>query len=121
MLWSFFQISVNFDLVKEILKIRCQISILKKKVIILRKIQVTMKTLAPPFFIHFSLVRQMRILQIERTRLLCCRESDTVLRQNPGARGKHLAIQLLLASAGLLVTRVSRICVVDEFFFLFPV
>ena len=56
MLWSFFQISVNFDLVKEILKIRCQISILKKKVIILRKIQVTMKTLAPPFFIHFSLV-----------------------------------------------------------------
>ena len=26
-----------------------------KEVIILRKIQVTMKTFAPPFFIHFSL------------------------------------------------------------------
>ena len=47
--------SLNFDSVKEILKILCQIYVLMKKVIILRKIQVTMKTFAPPFFNHFSL------------------------------------------------------------------
>ena len=39
-----FQVLLNFDLVKEILKIiRCHIYILIKKVIILRKIHVTMK------------------------------------------------------------------------------
>ena len=36
----FFQVSLNFDAVKEILKIRCQIYILMKKVIILSKMQV---------------------------------------------------------------------------------
>ena len=44
-----FQVSLNFDPVKEILKIQCHIYILMKKVIILREIQVTMKTFAPPF------------------------------------------------------------------------
>ena len=38
----------NFDLVKEILKIRCHIYILMKKAIILRKIHVKMKSFAPP-------------------------------------------------------------------------
>ena len=38
----------NFDPVKEILKIRCHIYILMKKVIILRKIHVKMKSFAPP-------------------------------------------------------------------------
>ena len=49
------KISLNFDPVKEILKIRCHIYILIKKMIILWKIQMKMKTFAPPFFIHFSL------------------------------------------------------------------
>ena len=44
-----FQVSLNFDPVKEILKLQCDIYILMNKVIILRKIQVTMKTFAPPF------------------------------------------------------------------------
>ena len=39
-----FQVSLNFDPVKEILKIRCHIYILMKKVIILREIHVTMKS-----------------------------------------------------------------------------
>ena len=50
-----FQFSLNSDPVKEILKIRLSDSYLMKKVIILKKIQVTMKTFAPPFFNHFSL------------------------------------------------------------------
>ena len=37
-----------FDPVKEILKIRCHIYILMKKVIILRKMHVKMKSFAPP-------------------------------------------------------------------------
>ena len=49
------QVSLNLDPVKEILKIRCQIYILMKKVIILRQIHVTMKSFYPPFFSHFSL------------------------------------------------------------------
>ena len=40
---------LNLDPVKEILKIRCQIYILMKKVIILRKIHVKMKSFAPPW------------------------------------------------------------------------
>ena len=39
---------LNFDPVKKILKIRCHIYILKKKVIILREIHVKMKSFAPP-------------------------------------------------------------------------
>ena len=50
-----FQVSLNFDPVKEILKIRCKIYILMTKVIILRKVQATLKTLAPAFLNHFSL------------------------------------------------------------------
>ena len=38
---------LNSDPVKEILKIRCHIYILMKKVIILRKIHVNMKSFAP--------------------------------------------------------------------------
>ena len=45
---------LHFDPPKEILK-KCQIYVLMKKMIILRKIQVTMKIFAPPFFSHFSL------------------------------------------------------------------
>ena len=50
-----FRVLLNFDPVKEILKIRFQIYILMKKVIILRKIQAKRKTFTPPFFNHFSL------------------------------------------------------------------
>ena len=50
-----FQVSLNFDLAKEILKMQCQIYILLKKAIILKKIQAKMKTFTPPFFNHFSL------------------------------------------------------------------
>ena len=39
-----FQVSLNFDPAKEILKIRCQLYILMKKVNIWRKLQATMKT-----------------------------------------------------------------------------
>ena len=39
---------LNFDPVKEILKIRSHICILMKKVIILRKMHVKMKSFAPP-------------------------------------------------------------------------
>ena len=42
-----------------------------------------------------------------------------LLKKNPRARGKHLAIQLLWATARLLVTSVNLIYLVDEFFFLF--
>ena len=44
-----FQVSSNFDQVKEILKIRCHIYILMKEAIILSKIHVTMK-----FSVHHS-------------------------------------------------------------------
>ena len=50
-----FPVSLNFDSAKEILKIRCNIFILMKKVIILRKVRVIMKTFAPTFFNYFSL------------------------------------------------------------------
>ena len=39
---------LNFDPVKEILKIRCHNYILMKKVIVLNKIDVKMKSFAPP-------------------------------------------------------------------------
>ena len=38
-----------------------------------------------------------------------------------GVQGKHLTIQLLWASARLLVTRASLVYLVNEFFFLFLV
>ena len=45
-----FQVSLNFDPVKKILKMRCYIYILMKKGIILRNMQhVTMNSFAPPF------------------------------------------------------------------------
>ena len=50
-----FQVLLNFDPANEILKIRSQIYVLMKKVIILKKIQATMKTFTAPFFNHFSL------------------------------------------------------------------
>ena len=49
-----FQVSLNFDPAKEILKIRFQIYILMKKVIILRKIHAEMKTFTPPLFNQFE-------------------------------------------------------------------
>ena len=61
----FFQVPLNFDPVKEILKIQCQISVLMKKVIIDdRKIDATIKSFAPPFFSHFnlSLNRKKRVV-----------------------------------------------------------
>ena len=45
-----FQVSLNFDPVKEILKILIHIYILMKKVVILRKILVSMKS----FMLHHS-------------------------------------------------------------------
>ena len=91
-----FHVSLNFDPVKEILKIRCQIYILIKKVIILRKIQRTMKK-------------------------LCCREVDAMLIGSAKMKGKHLAFQVLWATSQLLVTHISLIYLADEYFFLFLV
>ena len=44
-----FQVSLNFDPAKEILKLRCHINNFMKKAIVLRKSHVTMKSFAPPF------------------------------------------------------------------------
>ena len=49
-----FQVSNKFDPEKEMLKIGCQIYILMKKVIILRKKQAKMTTFIQPFLNHFS-------------------------------------------------------------------
>ena len=59
-----FQVSLSFDPAKEILILRCQIYILMKKVIILRKIQVRMKT--PPFSNHFRLSLNRKIREVMR-------------------------------------------------------
>ena len=48
-MYYLFQVALNFDPVKKILKIQCCIYILMEKEIILRKIHVTMKSFAPPF------------------------------------------------------------------------
>ena len=50
-----FQVLLNFDPVKKILKMQCQIYLLMKKVINLRIMQKTLKTFAPRFFNYFSL------------------------------------------------------------------
>ena len=50
-----FQVSPNFDPAKKVPKIWCQIYIFMNKVIILRKIQVRMKTFNSAFINHFSL------------------------------------------------------------------
>ena len=47
-MYDLFQV-LNFDPVKEILKIQCHVYILMKKVIILRKIHVKTKSFAPPY------------------------------------------------------------------------
>ena len=55
---------------------------------------------------------------------ICCRELNAMLYcfgYNPRAQGKHLTIQLLWAYARLLVTRISLIQLIDEFFFWFLV
>ena len=66
-----FQVSLNFDPVSKVLKIRRAIYILMKIIKImkimkinLRKIQVTMKTFSPLFFIHvnLSLQRKKRVV-----------------------------------------------------------
>ena len=54
-----FQICISVPLnrnpVKEILKIRCHVHILMKKVIIMGKMHVIINSFAPPFISHFSL------------------------------------------------------------------
>ena len=60
-----FLISLNFGSVKEILKMQCQIYILMEKLIIQRKIQVTMKTFAPPFFNDFNLSLNRKKCDVE--------------------------------------------------------
>ena len=50
--WSLFRFSLNFDPVKEILKIRCHIYISMNKVNILRKIHAKMKSFAPTILHH---------------------------------------------------------------------
>ena len=50
-----FQVSLNFDPAKEILKIRCQIYILMKEVIIMRKRQAAIKTSPPSILNYVSL------------------------------------------------------------------
>ena len=126
---------------------QCQIYILMKKVIILEKMQVTMKT-SLPFFSHLNLslnrkkcvISAADSLQIRIGNLnwchcghcknetgeidcLYCREVDAMLFASakiPEHR-KYLALQLLWTTARLLVTCVSLICLVDVFFFLFQV
>ena len=65
----FFQVSLNFDPVKQILEIRCQIYNLMNKVTILRKILVTMKTFAPPFFKQFMNGKKRVVMRTIRKKL----------------------------------------------------
>ena len=67
-----FQVSLNFDPVREIFKIRCQIYVLMKKMIILREQKVKMKTFASPFFNRFclSLKRKKRVVMRDMTKKL---------------------------------------------------
>ena len=127
---------------KEILKIRCQISISMKMVIISRKIHAKMKSFASPFVpekttVNFAKFLRTPFLQNNSRRLLlkcrhcksdtreidclCCREVHAMLLALAKIPGKHLAIQLLWASAGLIVTRVSLMYLVDESSFWFLV
>ena len=59
-----FQVSLKFDPATKTLKIRYELYTLRKKVIILRKIQVIINIFAPPFFSHFclSLNRKKRVV-----------------------------------------------------------
>ena len=50
-----FQVSLKFYPVKEIVKMQCQINIVMKKVIILRKVHAIIESYAPKFSNHFSL------------------------------------------------------------------
>ena len=100
-----------------------------KKVNILRKIHVTLKSFAPSFFNYFSLSLNrkkhvvMRALKKKLNIFTLQLLIYYILEQeiSIGARGKHLSIQLSWASGRLLVTRVSLIYLVDEFFLLFLV
>ena len=58
---------LNFGLVREILKIRCQIYVLIKRVIIPSKIQKTINIFAAPFSQKFSLSLNRRKVVIMRT------------------------------------------------------
>ena len=55
-----FKVSLNFDPVKEILKLRCQVYILMKNVIILRKTDVTM------YFQPFQFEPEQKIVVVMR-------------------------------------------------------
>ena len=61
-----FQVSLNFDPVTEILKIRYQLYTLRNKVIILKNKQVIMNIFAPPFLNYFSLSLNRKKLVIMR-------------------------------------------------------
>ena len=67
-----FQVSLNFDQVKEILKTRCQIYISMKKMVILKKIQVEMKAFAPSPFSLFCLTlnRKKSVVMRDMTKKL---------------------------------------------------
>ena len=135
------QASLDFDPVKKRLKILCHIYILTKKVIILRKLSVTMKFFAPPLstiernYSRFScwfITYRIRIGILNKCKFGHCeneaRELDCfcwnvdamliALAKIPDRERSILSIQLLSKFARLLVTRISLIYPVDkEFFF----
>ena len=126
---------------------------LMKKMIILKKIQVTMKNFTSPFFNHLSLslnrkkcgnesheketryiyssaaslfyirIGNLNWCKVREINCLCCREIKKTLKscfeKYLRAWGKHLALQLLWASAWQLVPHVISLMHLDGFFFLF--
>ena len=64
-----FPVSINVGPVKEILKVAMSDLYLMKKVVILKKIQMTMKVFAPPFFncSSLSLNRKKRVTESHKT------------------------------------------------------
>ena len=73
-----------------------------RKVIILRKIQVTMKTFTPPFFNHFSLSLKKKRVVMRATRKKLQKQSFADILQNRTLKnlanftGKHLCWSLFL-------------------------
>ena len=101
-----------------------------EKVIILRKIYLTIKPFALPIKSFFLSCFRMSLNREKRVVMRAMRKKQKklniftlqlliyyILEQeiSIGARGKHLVIQLLWASPRLSVTRVSLIYLVDEF------
>ena len=76
-----FQVSLNFDPAEESIqqkKIRCQIYILMKKVIILTEIQIKNQAFTPSFFNHFS-------LSLNRKKCVVMRATRQKLQKQPFA------------------------------------